>query len=364
MESSISRGRNRYISLRVKIFIGFILIFTPVFIASYYWFYQYTTARVFKTISDKLVNTINGAVEGMDTDSFVKLYQEESASNPDCSPATGNAKGYYPENNPLYIAHENWLRTVQQIASSAPPDDPSNIRIYTYVKGPGAGDIVAIGSTGYFRNPRGGFKFCEMYNSQGKTQIADGLNRRVDRWTIYTDKYGSWITTYEPITDKSGQNVGAIGVDMPADYVNEVRQGILVSGAIAFVISYILIFFLVYWLSGLLTRPIVSLAGVAKDIGEGHYEQEWSQMDKRDSFHDEIDTLTSVFRAMVDKVAEREKSLRARVAQLEIMIDKSKLATQVQEIVDSDFFQDLKSKVQDMRDRFKDQPDEKKKKNS
>lgn len=76
---------------------------------------------------------------------------------------------------------------------------------------------------------------------------------------------------------------------------------------------------------------------------------------------DEIDTLTGVFRSMVDKVAEREKSLRARVAQLEIMIDKSKLATQVQEIVDSDFFQELQSKVQDMRSRFKDQPDDKKK---
>src|ERR1700690_697732 len=174
-------NKSRYISLRVKIWLGFILIFTPVFIASYYWFYQYTTARVFQTISDKLVNTINGAVQGMDVNSFVQLYQEESASNPSCSPSTGSAAGYYPD-NPLYLAHENWLRTVQEVASSLPPDDPSNIRIYTYIKGPGTGDVVAIGSTGYFRNPRGGFKFCELYNSKGTTQIADGLNHRVDVW--------------------------------------------------------------------------------------------------------------------------------------------------------------------------------------
>jgi hypothetical protein len=64
---------------------------------------------------------------------------------------------------------------------------------------------------------------------------------------------------------------------------------------------------------------------------------------------------------MVEKVAEREKSLRARVAQLEIMIDKSKLETQVQEIVDSDFFQDLQSKVKDMRNRFRDEPGGRKK---
>jgi hypothetical protein len=213
---------------------------------------------------------------------------------------------------------------------------------------------VAIGSTGYFRNPRGGFKFCELYNSKGSTQIADGLTHRVDRWTIYTDKYGSWITTYEPIVDKSGQIVGAIGVDMPANYVDQVRQGILYSGAIAFIASYLLIFLLVYWLSGLLTRPIVTLAGVAKEIGDGNYEQDWSDVDKQVALRDEIYTLTSVFHAMADKVAEREKTLRARVAQLEIMIDKSKLETQVQEIVDSDFFQDLKTKVNDMRGRFKD----------
>jgi methyl-accepting chemotaxis protein len=345
--------KRRYVSLRVKIWIGFILIFTPVFIASYYWFYQYTSERVLKSISDQLVDTVNGSIKGMDVDSFVKLYQDESANNPACSPSTGNAKGYYPDTNPLYIAHENWLLTIQQIAP--------HTRIYTYVKGPNAGDIVAIGSTGYFRTPRGGFKFCELYNSKGKTRIADGLIARVDRWTVYNDSFGSWITTYAPIPDKTGKIVGAIGVDISADYVSQVKQGILVSGAIAFVISYILIFFLVYLMSGIVTKPIVSLAEVAKDIGEGHYDQEWDQVEQaRDAFRDEIDTLTSVFQAMVDKVAEREKSLRARVAQLEILIDHSKLESQVQEIVDSDFFQDLKSKVQDMRSRFKDRPEEKK----
>ncbi|MBN2117208.1 MAG: HAMP domain-containing protein [Anaerolineales bacterium] len=338
----------RYVSLRVKIWIGFILIFTPVFIASYYWFYQYTTSRVLQSISDSLVDTIDGAIKVMDIDGFVKLYEEESTTDPNCSPSSGKAEGYYPEDNPLYMEHVNWLYTVQQIAP--------NTRIYTYVKGPGAGDIVAIGSTGYFREPRGGFKFCELYNSQGKTQIAEGLIHRVDRWNVYTDSFGSWITTYQPITDANGHNVGAIGVDISADYVKQVRQGILVSGAIAFVLSYVLIFLLVYWFSGLMTRPIVSLAEIATDIGDGEYDQEWSRVGKIGSFRDEIDTLTRIFHAMVDKVAEREKSLRARVAQLEIMIDRSKLETQVQEIVESDFFQDLRAKVQDMRSRFKDEP--------
>ena len=56
-----------------------------------------------------------------------------------------------------------------------------------------------------------------------------------------------------------------------------------------------------------------------------------------------MDKLASVFELMVSKVYTREQSLRARVAQLEIMIDRSKLETQVKEIVESDFFQDLRS---------------------
>ena len=52
-------------------------------------------------------------------------------------------------------------------------------------------------------------------------------------------------------------------------------------------------------------------------------------------------------------MAQREKTLRARVQQLEIMVDRSKLDKQVKEIVESDFFQDLQSKVKGMRDRFK-----------
>ncbi len=341
----------RFFSLRLKIWIGFILIFTPVFVASYYWFYEYTSDRVFQTITDDLQETLNGAVKGMDKKAFVKLYEEESTDNPMCPPEKPTAdtpkeeNGYYPEENPLYMAHENWLLAVQQI-------EPQT-RIYTYIKGIEEGEVIAIGSTGYFREPRGGFRFCQRYTSTS-SNIYNGLTAQVDAWTPYTDSFGSWITSYTPIIDDNGNAIGAIGIDIEASYIKEVRDNILRNGAIAFVLSYILIFLLVFWLSGFLTRPIIGLAGVAKEIGEGDYSHEWMEAsDDSRSFHDEIDTLTGVFKVMVDKVAQREKTLRARVQQLEIMVDRSKLDKQVKEIVESDFFQDLQSKVKGMRDRFK-----------
>lgn len=342
--------RGRFFSLRLKIWIGFILIFTPVFVASYYWFYQYTTDRVFKTITDDLEETLAGAIHGMDKEGFVRLFEEERANNPMCPPekpgpdTPAEENGYYPEDNPLYLEHENWLLAVQNI-------EPQT-RMYTYIKGIDEGEIIAIGSTGYFRDPRGGFRFCQRYTSTS-SNIYDGLSAKVDAWEPYTDSFGTWITSYAPIIDDDGGVVGAIGIDISAAYVDEVRANILRNGTIAFILSYILIFLLVYWLSGFLTRPIIGLADVAKEIGEGDYSHEWKEEGvEGNGFRDEIDTLTGVFKVMVDKVAEREKSLRARVQQLEIMIDKSKLTKQVNEIVESDFFQDLQSKVRGMRNRF------------
>ncbi len=338
----------RFFSLRLKIWLGFILIFTPVFVASYYWFYQFTTERVFKTITDDLTETIDGAIDGMDKNGFVQLYAEESTDNPMCPPKKPTAdtpkeeNGYYPEDNPLYIAHENWLYDVQQI-------EPQT-RMYTYIKGPDEGEIIAIGSTGYFRNPRGGFRFCQRYTSK-TSNIYRGLSEQVDAWEPYKDDFGTWITTYEPIIDDNGVVIGAIGVDIEASYVDQVKNEILRNGAFAFIASYVAIFLLVYWLSGFLTRPIIGLAGAAKKIGEGDYGQE-IRTGNTDNFRDEIDTLTDVFKVMVDRVAQREQNLRARVQQLEIMVDRSKLNKQVSEIVETEFFQDLQSKVRTMRNRF------------
>jgi hypothetical protein len=361
MQSNGMGKNNRFFSLRLKIWLGFTLIFIPVFIGSYIWFYNYTRDRVFQTITDDLVQTIHGALVGMDKEGFVQLYEEESASNPMCPPEKPTAdtpkeeNGYYPENNPLYIEHENWLRAVQQTELKEDVyGDPTKetTRLYTYIKGPDAGEVIAIGSTGYFRKERGGFRFCQRYTSTS-TRIYDGLNGRVDAWEPYTDSFGTWITTYAPIEDENGNKIGAIGVDITASYVEEVSAQILRQGAIAFIITFIIIFFLVYWLSGFLTRPIIGLAGVAKEIGEGDYSHQWAEVeDAQKRMRDEIDTLTGVFKVMVDKVAEREKSLRARVQQLEIMVDRSKLDKQVSEIVDSDFFQELQTKVRGMRDRF------------
>ena len=104
-------------------------------------------------------------------------------------------------------------------------------------------------------------------------------------------------------------------------------------------------------MSGIVTGPIVKLAGVSQQIGDWNYDQDLDVISSSNRWQDEIDTLINTFKIMIGKVAEREQSLRARVQQLEIMIDESKRDKQVQEIVESDFFRDLQRKAQAVRDR-------------
>jgi nitrogen fixation/metabolism regulation signal transduction histidine kinase len=103
-------------------------------------------------------------------------------------------------------------------------------------------------------------------------------------------------------------------------------------------------------LSILFTRPITTLASAAEKIGEGDYEQDIQEM-SIGPFRDELTILADVFEIMISKVYQREQTLRRRVEDLQIMVDEQKKVEQVSEIVESEFFQDLRAKAKAMRER-------------
>jgi nitrate/nitrite-specific signal transduction histidine kinase len=129
-----------------------------------------------------------------------------------------------------------------------------------------------------------------------------------------------------------------------------VQQAILDRVVLAFAITYVSLLVLVFLISSAFTAPIIALTRAAERIGEGDYDQNLADINKA-RFRDEIGILTDVFSGMVDKVYQREQSLRKQVAELKIEIDETKRQQQVSEIVDSDFFQDLQNKARQMRSR-------------
>jgi CRP-like cAMP-binding protein len=72
--------------------------------------------------------------------------------------------------------------------------------------------------------------------------------------------------------------------------------------------------------------------------------------DQGDQYQDEtIATLAAEFAQMTDRVQKREEALRQKVLELRIEVDEAKRKQDVEEILESDYYQSLKEKAKRMR---------------
>jgi HAMP domain-containing protein len=318
----------RFISLRVKLLFGFTLLFGIIVGGIYYWFYRFAIDIAMHQIEADMVNTLEAAIDGIDGDEFVALATE------------GKSREDGLTDDPRYWRQLDWLNTIHKIEPRAWP--------YTYVRGNKPKEVLFIGDILVITDPGRASGFRQPYTTVGP--MFQGLTDLTLKMTPYSDEWGSWVSAYKPILNSKGEKVGALGLDFRADYVFQVQRAILDKVVVAFVITYITLFILVFVISGTLTRPIITLTRAAERIGEGDYAQDLSHLTK-DRFPDEIDTLAKVFSIMVGKVYQREQTLRRQVEELRIEIDEVKRQRQVREIVETDFFQDLQARARTMRSR-------------
>jgi HAMP domain len=365
-ETASAEKKRTFISLRVKLLIGFTLIFTIVFAVAFFWFYSFATEQAMNRIQRDLTDTLQAAAKGTNVEELMALYREGKP----------NADGF--TDDPRYLDQLNWLQTVHNIEPRAWP--------YNYIKGDDATPVIYIADLWYRYDKSKAVKFMEPKTSKGQSyQGFSGLHLRqgypfeetlgdwctgsfgtafpdwcddYDTFPVasitgkgfytYRDQWGRWVSAYAPVYDAGGTAVAAVGVDFEANYVDDVQKAIGDKVFIAFAITYASLFALIYLFSRALTRPISSLTVTAMAIGEGDYEQDLSGL-LRQRFPDEIDTLAQVFQIMVDKVYQREQTLRRQVQELQIMVDETKKKQQVDEIADSDFFRDLQAKAKKLR---------------
>lgn len=322
----------RFFGLRVKMLLLFTIVFSGVFAVAYYWFYQFATETALRRIKEDLLDTMQAAAEGVNGTELLALSKTRKP----------RPEGYRDVTDSRYWEHVQWLATVEKIEPRA--------YVYTYVKGSKPNSIVFVGSGSAANTSRNfqGAKFLEYYEPE--TTIYQGLTELTLRDKPYQDTWGSWITGYRPLKNEAGKAIAAIGVDFQADYVNEVQRGVRSRIFVAFSITYGTLFVLVLLVSEVITKPITNFTKAAEQIGEGNYEQDFSAFIQR-RFSDEIGTLASVFDLMVDKVRKREEKLKEKVKKLEIKIDQVKRQKQVNDIVESDFFQDLQVKARELRSR-------------
>ncbi len=96
-----------------------------------------------------------------------------------------------------------------------------------------------------------------------------------------------------------------------------------------------------------ITLPIVKLTEAAESVEKGEYDVR--SIESISERTDEFGQLSRVFRDMARRVDEREKALKEQFKQLRIDIDWRKQAEDVAEIVETEYFRDLRSKAREIR---------------
>lgn len=369
-------GKKTFLSLRWKLLIGFTVLFGVLFAVVFLWFFNTATNFALNRIQADLKDTVLAAVQNVDDKALLALAAE----------GVPNEAGFSDDQR--FLDQMEWLDTVHQIEPRAwpyiyiPGEEANQVffvadLLANYEVDSSAGFMESYTSTGYLILGLDELTFrlvdvgpvaalddfsdwlTEREAPSGLISASDGLKESLSEYFprefgMYGDKFGRWVSAYAPIMNAEGELVAAMGIDFQADYVEQVRQSIRDRMFSALGITYAVLFALVYGVSQFFTRPIVELTVSAEKIGEGDYEQDLSVLGEG-RFTDEIGRLSDVFAIMVDKVYEREQTLLKQVAELKIEIDSSKQKEEVEEIVDSEFFQELQKKAGKLRkDRDKD----------
>jgi len=356
--SESSRQKGLFIGLRTKLILGFTLIFTLVFAVAYYWFYSFATATAMRRITEDLVGTLRGATETKLIDEFdQRRLLDGDQLQALIAEGEVRADGY--TDDPRYWEQVRVLCDIRRIEPRANP--------YTYIAGEKPNELIFITSWGACLNTPAGAPFKYHWETDNPGPNLAGLKTLTLQDdspdgcpygeagcmpTTYEDEFGSWISGFTPIYNSKGEVVAALGIDFEANYVKEVQQAILQNIYLAFGVTYLSLFLLVFIVSQAISRPIITLTQAAEKIGEGDYGgglERLEQISGRKRFPDEIGTLSHVFKSMVNKVYQREQTLRREVEELRIEIDEVKRQKAVGEIVESEFFRDLRAKAEEMR---------------
>ncbi|MEB3211384.1 MAG: HAMP domain-containing sensor histidine kinase [Leptolyngbyaceae bacterium] len=316
------------VSLRVKLLIGFSLIFSFVFAGAFYWFYTFTTDKTITRLREDLLSTLEGAVEGVDAEELIELYEEGEP----------NGEGF--SDDPRYLNQLAWFETVKSIEPRA--------WLYSYVVGLPE-DNRRIGESPVSKNsketiylvdlwasydPSKAVRFLEPdFTSSRSLQVME-YGYPVEEPRIYTDDWGTWLSAFAPIKDDAGNTVAILGLDIEADYVFKLQDRIRNRVLISFIITYGILFVLIYVLSGILTRNLTKLTQSAELIAAGDYNQSLNfpkEINRSKSSHrlssspsetsasiqriqaglrDEMNILAQAFETMVDSIRLREHQIR------------------------------------------------------
>ena len=219
-------------------------VFTVVFGAVFAWVYANATRRATDRLRSDLDETLRGAAASIDAEELDALARD-GAPNP---------AGF--SDDPRYARTLALFEIVHRVEPRAWP--------YTFVRG-GEGArrvgpkkpepefvyLVDLWSR-YDAKKAAKFLTADTGSEWGVRALETGA--LVERPGIYSDAYGSWMTSYAPVRDLRGNVVAVLGIDFEASEVRKVQRDLSRALVVVFFVAYAATLVLTYLASAFLDR--------------------------------------------------------------------------------------------------------------
>jgi methyl-accepting chemotaxis protein len=331
---SANKEMKRYLSLRYKLLIPLMGLGVLMFIMGYFGAREYLRNTIYKIMDEEVKSITDFVTNCMDEDQLEALTTEVKGDFSVGWPESMTDTRYWDQQECLVQVDEFNPRT----------------ELYTYY----AVDekTLANGLDQYATLfPEDSYVFAETFTAADEEDM-EYLLKGLTETTRYPDlEYDEEAQIYyyavvTPLRNSKNEIIGGLAVYLDAGSVVESLQ-ILSKYLIAiFGGLFIVVTLLVLGITRSVTSELITLQATSKRVAEGDYTAITLRPHK---VNDEVSTLGELFNTMLDKVREREEDLQIQVEELKLQIDHEKRSTDVKEIVDSQFFKDLKQRAAEVR---------------
>jgi methyl-accepting chemotaxis protein len=326
-----------YLSLRYKLLIPLMMLGAIMFVAGYFGAREYLRSTIYRIMGEEIDSIREYVVNCLDENELQALTSENIAYDESAGWPDGMT-------DPRYWRQQACLDSVYDFTDRA--------EIFTYYKVDENTLAYGIDQWATLVPEESYMLGEEIFTDGSEEDDYDDLVQGLSGIHYYDElKYEEVDDIYyyavtSPLTNSNGVVIGGLSIYLDASWTVESLQEVSNYLVLIFSVIFIVIGVLVLGITRNVTSELVALQAKSKRVAEGDY----APIELRSHrFNDEVSTLGELFNTMLDKVRQREETLQTQVEELKIQIDLEKRNKDVKQIVESEFFQDLKQKAAEVR---------------
>jgi len=135
--------------------------------------------------------------------------------------------------------------------------------------------------------------------------------KKISSTDIFTDQYGSWISSFAPITDNSGNVVAILGIDAKASVIKENQLEILLLLLLEMAAILAIVYVILNWGLKKVMKPVDDLFFGIKEISSGNFTVKLPVHDQS-----ELSLLSQKFNEMASQLSQLFERVSAASKQL------------------------------------------------